>query len=400
MSPKSISPVVYLKELVAVPSQNPMGRSDPGEGFGEAALTDCLESIFERFKISCFRQVVHPGRSNILARLDGDAGAPVVLFEAHQDTVPVDGMTIDPWDPREEDGRIYGRGSCDVKGGMAAMLAVLARLRLRRPERCPTVVMACSVNEEHGFSGVEAMKGLLRGGQSDLVPVRPDVAIVAEPTLLQTVVAHKGAVRWRLHVRGKAAHSATPDQGVNAIYQMARVLNALETYQRDALPELGAHPLCGPATLSVGVIHGGISVNTVPDECIIEIDRRLMPEETPEGAQKRLLDYLAKTVGADAFELEPAFMTAEPLSDEANGALAAQLGEAIQAVTGEWQTVGVPYATDAPYIARLGIPTVVFGPGSIQQAHTRDEWIAVEQLESATEVLYRFIERSAETCAE
>jgi acetylornithine deacetylase len=302
-------------------------------------------------------------------------------------------MTIDPWNPEEKGGRIYGRGSCDVKGGMAAMLAVLARLQDRRPPRCPTILLACSVNEEHGFSGVEAMASLLAGDKSHFVPTKPNAAIVAEPTLLQTVVAHKGAVRWCLHTCGQAAHSATPERGSNAIYQMATILDALSRYQREVLPQLGSHPRCGPATLSVGVIRGGLSVNTVPDRCTIEIDRRLMPEETPDQAQQHLREYLGRTVAAETFELETPFMTAEPLSDADNGALAQQLGESVRAVTGQCQSIGVPYATDAPYIARLGIPTVVFGPGSIEQAHTKDEWISMEQLDLAVDVLYDFISR-------
>ncbi|MHB8902769.1 MAG: M20 family metallopeptidase [Thermoguttaceae bacterium] len=384
-----------LKQLVAIPSQNPMGRPETGPGFGESALTDHLQSIFQRLRLPFLRQPVHPGRDNILARLDGDQGQPTVLFEAHQDTVPGEGMTIDPWCPLEKDGKIYGRGSCDVKGGMAAMLAVLARLRLQRPAKCPTVVLACSVNEEHGFSGVEALAPLLAGGLTELLPEKPLAAIVAEPTELQTVIAHKGAVRWCLHTRGQAAHSSAPDTGSSAIYRMARVLHALENYHRQVLPTLGSHPLCGPATLSVGVIRGGLSVNTVPDSCSIEIDRRLMPHETPLEAGQHLVRFLADTVGPDACHIEPPFMTAIPLPETANQLLAQQLGDAVRHLTGQSRSIGVPYATDAPYIARLGIPTVVFGPGALDQAHTRDEWIAVDQLEMAVDVLCRFLQQLA-----
>jgi acetylornithine deacetylase len=371
-----------------------MGRPEPGPGFGEKELTDHLVSLFGRLKLPCVRQEVHPGRENVLARLDGSGHGPVVLFEAHQDTVPADGMTIDPWEPHEEGDRLYGRGSCDVKGGMAAMLAVLARLLDDRPKSCPTVVLACSVNEEHGFSGAKALGSLLAGGEKNFLPAKPSLAIVAEPTQLQTVVAHKGAVRWKLHTQGLAAHSATPEKGTNAIYRMRPILEALERYQNHELPSLGTHPLCGPATLSVGVIHGGLSVNTVPDRCTIEIDRRLMPKETPEQAQQHLLDYLAAMVDSETFELEPPFMVAASLSDADNGPLAYRLGESIRSVTGRWQSVGVPYATDAPYFARLGIPTVVFGPGSIEQAHTKDEWISIQQLETAVDILYDFVVRS------
>ncbi len=389
--------VSHLKQLVAIPSQNPMGRPEPGDGFGEKPLTDHLQSVLERLELPNFRQTVHPDRDNIVARLQGDwqdDRGPVVLLEAHQDTVPVDGMTIDPWDPVQDGDRIYGRGSCDVKGGMATMLALMERLRTERPDKCPTVLVACSVNEEHGFSGVEALRTVLMGGTSDIVPVKPTAAIVAEPTQLQTVVAHKGAVRWRLHTHGQAAHSSTPEKGSNAIYHMGRILHALDRYHRDVLPGLGTHPRCGPATLSVGVIRGGMSVNTVPDQCTIEIDRRLMPEETPDSAQEHLLEYLAQEVAAECFELESPFMTAIPLSDADNGPLAQQLGESIRGVTGQCQSIGAPYATDAPYIARLGIPTLVFGPGSAEQAHTVDEWVSVKQLNLAVDVLYDFIHRA------
>ena len=385
--------VSHLKQLVAIPSQNPMGRPDPGKGFGERELTNHLQSVFEHLGLPYLRQPVHSDRENIVARFQGnqpDPGRPIVLLEAHQDTVPADGMTIEPFTPAESNGRIFGRGSCDVKGGMAALLTVLERLCEQRPPECPTVLMACTVNEEHGFSGVEALQSVLAGG-SDLVPVKPSVAIVAEPTSLQTVVAHKGAVRWHLHTHGQAAHSATPSQGSNAIYKMTPVLNALDAYQRNVLPRLGSHPLCGSATLSVGVIRGGLSVNTVPDRCTIEIDRRLMPEETPEQAHQHLLEYLQAALAEESFTLNQPFMTAEPLSDVGNGTLASQLNGSAKTVGGESQSIGVPYATDAPYIACQGIPTVVFGPGSIEQAHTKDEWISIEELNSAVDILYHFI---------
>src|SRR5690606_17238485 len=141
-----------------------------------------------------------PARENIIARLDGspsvEAGGAVVLFEAHQDTVPVDGMTIEPWKPEVREGRMYGRGSCDIKGGMTAMLGALARLAKERPANMPTIIMACTVNEEHGYTGALKLKELWANGSDSLVPRKPDAAIVAEPTGLDVVVAHKGALRW------------------------------------------------------------------------------------------------------------------------------------------------------------------------------------------------------------
>jgi len=193
----------------------------------------------------------------------------MLLFEVHQDTVPVDGMTIEPWAPVVRDGRLYGRGSCDVKGGMAAMFAAMARLADERPPNRPTVVLACTVNEEHGFSGASGLCRLWMGEPTPLFPRPPEAAVVAEPTRLDVVVAHKGVVRWRCHAHGRAAHSSQPEAGDNAIYRIAAVVTALERYHRQVLADFGSHPLCGQPTLSVGTIAGGISVNTVPDRATI-----------------------------------------------------------------------------------------------------------------------------------
>jgi acetylornithine deacetylase len=384
-----------LAELVAIPSVNPMGGTDAGSEFGEARLTDYLESWFRRLGLPHRRQQVLPGRENLIARLDGDVpsdrGGRLLLLGVHQDTVPVGGMTIEPWRPVVRDGRLYGRGACDDKAGMAVMLAVIARLAEERPTGMPTIVMACTVNEEYGFSGARCLAELLEGGPDEIIPCRPHAAVIAEPTDLNVVVAHKGVVRWRCHARGRAGHSAQPEAGENAIYRMARALLAIERYQREVVGTLRSHPLCGPATLSVGTIRGGISVNTIPARCTIEIDRRLPPGEDPRDAYRHLVDHLAERVDlGSVLQHDPPYMQGLALSDEENGRLADRLAEIATDVTGECRRVGVPYATDAAFIAATGIPTVVFGPGSIEQAHTGDEWVALDQVEQAAEILYRF----------
>src|SRR5262245_46067176 len=150
-----------LSDLVSIPSVNPMGRPLSGPEFFEYRVTDYLEQLFRRLGLAYQRQTVEPKRDNIVARLDGDVplseGGSLILFEAHQDTVPVDGMTIEPWTPTVRDGRIYGRGACDIKGGMAAMIGAIARLADERPKGRPTIVLACTVNEEHGFTGATAL---------------------------------------------------------------------------------------------------------------------------------------------------------------------------------------------------------------------------------------------------
>ena len=387
-----------LRELVSIPSVNPMGREVTGDEFFEYAMTDHLEQLFGRLGLPCLRQEVEPKRTNIMARLDGsqplDQGGQLIVFEAHQDTVPVEGMTIDPWAPEIRDGRVYGRGSCDIKGGMACMLAAVARLADELPDGRPTILMACSVNEEHGYSGALKMGRLWETGDATLVPRTPDAVVVAEPTLLDVVVAHKGVVRWKCQTGGRAAHSSTPHLGDNAIYRMGRVLAALDHYAKEIAPTLGEHPLVGTPTLSVGVIRGGISVNTVPDDCTIEIDRRVLPGESATTARQQVIDYLDEALQQDPLvEHREPFICSNGLDNLNNGQLASSLREVIQANGAAGNLIGVPYGTDATAFDLVGIPSVVFGPGSIQQAHTCDEWIAIEQLEAATEIYYQFGKR-------
>ncbi len=392
--------VETLADLVRIPSVNPMGRNVSGEIYYEHRVTAYLETLFRRLSLPFERFQVAPLRENIIVRVEGttppEEGGPVLMFEAHQDTVPIDGMEIDPFSPNIEDGRLFGRGACDIKGGMAAMLAAVARVADERPASRPTIILACTVNEEHGFTGATHWAETYMGRKdtpSKLLNRSPDATIVAEPTELNVVVAHKGACRWRCHTTGLAAHSSQPERGDNAFYHMARVLTVLEQYARDVVPHLTSHSLVGHPTLSVGVIGGGISVNTVPDRCTIEIDRRVLPGEDPEAAFTHAVTHLNSfvTTGTPVIHDRP-FMLSKGLSDDHNGPLAERLATSIQHhASTAGARIGVPFGTDAPHYAATGCPTVVFGPGSIAQAHTKDEWIDVNQLRTAAEVLFDLI---------
>jgi acetylornithine deacetylase len=291
-------------------------------------------------------------------------------------------MAIEPFAARVQDGKMYGRGACDVKGGMAAMLTTFARIVHERPATAPNLVMACTVDEEHLGTGV---RRLVRDS------LRVDAAVVAEPTSLNIVHAHKGLVRWYLTTRGRACHSSAPEQGVNAIYHMAGLLVAIEQYAewlRTSPPD----PLLGPATLSIGRIDGGVSVNTVPDYCRIEVDRRVIPGEDPYAAPAQLTSYLKESAGvAVPFECSEPWTCWPALSPSGSGGLVSELGRAIDSVIGKHEVMAVPYGTDASTIAQAGIPAVVFGPGDIAQAHTGDEWVNLEQIEQASEILYRWV---------
>lgn len=390
-----MDPVEILQNLVSIPSVNPMGRDVSGPEYFETRLSEYLEQFFHRLGVPHQRIDVQPGRSNVIARLDADSDV-TILMDAHQDTVPVDGMTIPPFTPRIAEGRLYGRGACDVKGGMAAMLGAFARLVHDRPAGAANVVVTCTMDEEATATGVKDVVKLwtdpARSGS--LLSQAPTIAVVAEPTDLDIVVAHRGAVRWKLKTAGRACHSSRPEEGVNAIYKMAHVLACLERYAVELPRMVAAHPLCGSPTISVGRIQGGISVNTVPDECTIEIDRRVIPGEDGSNVIPQVNAYLRERLDVD-FEMLPPWLDGTALSDHNNGAWADRLMRHVTDVAGPRRKVGVPYGTNASRIAVSGVPAMVFGPGSIDQAHTVDEWISVDELRQASDIYYRFCARPA-----
>jgi acetylornithine deacetylase len=371
-----------LADLVSIPSVNPMGRPLTGPGYLEDGLTAYLERWFSARGVACERQNVAPGRDNLLARYDSPGARRTILFDAHQDTVPTDGMAIDPFRPVVESDRLYGRGACDIKGGMAAMLIAFARLVHEKPKGAASVVVACTVDEEFTHLGSSQLAASPHGAA---------VAIVAEPTLLNIVNCHKGAIRWKVRARGVACHSSTPHLGVNAIYRMAEVVSALAGHA-DELWRDTPHPVLGPPSLSVGRIEGGQSVNVVPDWCEIEIDRRVIPGETAGDCTARVRTALRERLGTlDDLEFFPPWIKLPPLSSEStsSGPWVEAVGRAVARVTGALAEVtGVPYGTDAGPLGASGLPCLVFGPGDIAQAHTKDEWVDLDQVRLAAEAYY------------
>ncbi len=388
--------LALTQQLIRIPSVNPMGRPLQGPNYLEGRVTDFLQQWAVERQLAWERHTVLPGRDNLLMRLDGRGASRdrIVLLEVHQDTVPIEGMTIDPFGAATEGQRIFGRGACDVKGGMAAMLTTLARLAQSPSTTHPTIVLACTVNEENGFDGVRHVCQLWPHGSSRLLPRQPDVAVVAEPTELDVVIAHKGTVRWRCHTTGRAAHSSNPGAGINAIYRMQPVLAALQEFHEQQLAQYPAHPLLGRPTLSVGTIQGGLSVNTIPDRCTIEIDRRLLPGEVPTEAYAQVSHYLSKQLGEEAApQHDVPFLTSPGLPSGPNQELAEVLSQSARRHAGRGECLGVPFGTDAGALAAAGVPSVVFGPGSIAQAHTKDEWVDIQQLRQAVDILMDFCQR-------
>lgn len=376
-----------LRDLVRLPSVNPMGRPLQGPDIYEHRVTDYLEAFFRSLGVPWERQPVSPQRENIFAWTDAPDAAVTLMLEAHQDTVPTDNMTIEPFAGHIENGRLYGRGACDIKGGMAAMLAAFARVAREKPKGAARVVMACTVDEEFTFLGVQH---LTRIGLPSRFPNLLG-AVVAEPTQLHIVDTHKGAVRWDLTTVGRSCHSSRPELGVNAIYRMAVLLPHIERYAEE-LRASRSDPRLGPPTLSVGRIDGGTSVNTVPDQCRVEIDRRLLPGEQAPAALDHLHDYLHRHVDPSlSFSFSAPWLSAPALSAAGSANLVARLSAAIDGVIGGHQVQAVPYGTDAAPLAESGIPSVVFGPGDIARAHTCDESVPLDEVEQASEILYRMV---------
>jgi len=361
-----------LAELVQTPSVNPMGRDDvPAAWCGEARVAAIYERELRVLGVPVERHEVAPGRWNVIGRFTSDnAAAPTILLEAHMDTVPVDGMTVPPFSGTIRDGRLSGRGACDVKGGGAAMFGAFREI-VQHPAdvRCH-VILAYTVDEEHNFLGVQHLAKV----------VTADFAIVAEPTELQLINTHKGVARYAISTTGVACDSSTPHLGVNAIHKMGPVLIALEQYAGE-LQSRSPHPQLGPATLSVGTIQGGASANIVPERCTIAVDRRLLPGETAEAAQRELAARLP--MGCD---IHCTF---------ACPALAPSGGEAFVknfcAVLNQPHPLAVAFGTDASTLQEAGVPCVVFGPGSIAQAHTKAEWIELSQVDAAARLLVEFV---------
>lgn len=364
-------PAKLLAELIALPSVNPAFTPPNDPHSGEQRVCDFLAATAAKGGLDIELQEVFPGRSNLLARLSTRSKPKQrLLLAPHMDTVGASQFT-----PVKKGDRLHGRGACDTKGSVAAMLTALLNIANspNRPSETE-ITLTAFVDEEDGQTGsrVFARQGF-----------KADLAIVGEPTRLQAVTAHKGDLWLKIITHGKAAHGSKPHLGKNAVRAMCPIVEWLETKYQATLSKR-KHPLLGHPTINVGAMHGGVQPNVVPDRCEILIDRRTIPLETEETVLHELRPILKKH-GA----IVENYKTNDCLPMETNIEL--PLVKQFLQLAKQRTAVGVDFFCDAAVLAAAGTPCIVFGPGDIAQAHTADEWISLKSLERATAMLERFL---------
>jgi acetylornithine deacetylase/succinyl-diaminopimelate desuccinylase family protein len=351
-----------LRDLVAVNSVNP--TLVPGAP-GERAIADLVAHQLRRSGLDVSVEQVADGRPNVVGVLEGRARGRTLMFCGHTDTVGVAGMD-DPFTPRERDGRLYGRGAQDMKGGVAAMMSAAATLA-QRGLAAGRLLVAAVVDEEHSSIGADA---LVRNW-------RADAGIVTEPTDLAIAIGHKGFAWVEVTVDGKAAHGSRPAEGEDAILRLGRVLTRLEALDRE-LQARAPHPLVGTGSLHASFVSGGRELSSYPDRATLQMERRILPDEPESIAVEEVRTILDALAREDAtFRGSAAAMFSRPAYEVARDHdLPARLASALERAGGRPRVTGASFWTDAAVLGHAGIPSILFGPGGAG-LHSTEEYVNV-----------------------
>jgi acetylornithine deacetylase len=357
-----------LQVLIRIPSVNP--TLVPDEAHGEAAIAAFARDWLAQHGLRAWLEEPTPGRPNAVAEV-GDGSGPILVLCAHLDTVGTAGMTIPAFDPRHENGRVFGRGAYDMKGSAAALMSAAAALV--GTEMRGRVVVALVADEEYASIGA-----------SDFVQRhQADACILTEPSEGRLILGHKGFVWAELVTTGKAAHGSRWDLGISAIGKMGRIIAALEQFDREVLRKR-AHSLVGPASMHCALIQGGAGLSTYAPECRLKVERRTLPGETPEQVVRELKDVV-RQAGEEA-EVR-CFFDRSPLLCDREAPVARCLRDAVTAVNGrEPAEAGVAYWMDAAIFAAAGIPTVNYGPSGAG-AHEAVEWVDLDSVVTCARIL-------------
>jgi acetylornithine deacetylase len=363
-----------LAELVAIESVNP---SLAGDGRGEAAIATFCAAWLERHGFEVQRLERHPGRPSIVGVARGSGGGRSLMLNGHIDTVGIAGYEGDPLDPTIRDGRMHGRGTYDMKSGVAAAMVAAAQAA-RGGELRGDLIVALVADEEHASLGTAEV----------LERFRTDGAIVCEPTGLDVVGAHKGFAWFDVEITGRAAHGSLPDQGVDAIVKAGHFLVELDRLAQRLAAGPG-HLLLGPGSVHAGVISGGVESSTYPERCRMTVERRTVPGETADGVETELAailtDLRTRVPGFEA-ALERGLVRDPWEADRDAPVYRAVLAHATTAVGRPPLERGVGYWADTQLLAAAGIPALLFGVAGAG-AHATTEWVDLASLEVVTQVL-------------
>ncbi len=358
--------IALLRDLVAINSVNPtLVAGAPGE----RAVADRIAAELRRSGLDVVEESVVPGRPNIVGVLEGRAKGRTLMFCGHTDTVGVSGMA-DPFTPVERDGRLYGRGAQDMKGGVAAMMSAAATVAARGALKAGRLVVAAVVDEEHSSIGADAL----------VKTWRADAAIVTEPTDLAITVGHKGFAWVDVAVEGRAAHGSRPAEGQDAILRLGRVLARLEALD-GVLQARPAHPLLGTGSLHASMIHGGHELSSYPDRASLQMERRTLPSEPESTALLEVQAILDDLTRADAtFRGHATAMFSRPAYEvPADHELPRALTAALARAGGQPRIAGASFWTDAAVLGHAGIPSILFGPGGAG-LHSTEEYVIVSDV--------------------
>jgi acetylornithine deacetylase len=364
--------IELLSDLVAIDSVNPSLVSG---GAGESRIAGFIADHLAALGCGVHVQEAAPGRPNVIGVLDSGAPGPSLMFCGHVDTVGVDGMQS-PFEPAIREGRLYGRGAQDMKGGVAAMIDA-ARLARERGFRRGRLIIAAVVDEEYASIGADA---LVREWTAD-------AAVVTEPTDLQIGVGHKGFAWFEIETLGRAAHGSRPREGRDAVFRMGRVLNGLERLDRD-LQARSTHPIMGTASLHASIIAGGREWSSYPDRCVLQVERRTIAGETSASAEMEMLEILEALRAADAeFEaaLKPIF-SRPPYETPSGHRIIQTLRRCADKCSVAAEPVGMSFWTDAAILGGTGVPSVLFGPGGAG-LHSTEEYVNTADVIACRDVL-------------
>lgn len=368
------------RALVRVDSRNP--ALSPGAP-GERECATMLRDVLHGWGFQTELLDVVAGRPNLIARIGTPGGGRSLMFNGHLDVVGVDGMTHAPWDATEQDGRLYGRGSADMKGGIASMCA--AAWRAEQTNIRGEILVACVIDEEFESAGTRSL--IERG-------IRADSAIVTEPTRLAIMPAHRGFVWIEVIVTGRAAHGSRWDIGVDAIRHAGLLLAELDRLDEEVLPGT-THHLLGRGSLHASLIEGGTGLSTYPDRCLLKLERRIIPGQTADDVMAEV-DRACTTVRArrPSFEATARVLLAQSPSDvPADSPVVKELALAMEANAESVGIEGMSAWTDAALLNDAGIPAICYGPGDISLAHAAEEYIPLSEIDRATDVLATFAQR-------